>query len=252
MPGLAGLKRLHVVMAASGVASRRRAEAMILNGEVCVNGTVVRSQGLKVDPARDRIEVRGKPIRLLPEPKRYFIFHKPLGVVTSLRDVHAERTIQDFFHDVPARLFPAGRLDKDSTGLLLMTNDGELVHCLTHPRFGVKKRYRVVIDKIFPEETLERLEHGVLIEGRKTAPCKIEKVCEKSDGRMELIVTLHEGRKRQIRLMMREAGARTIKLHRETYGPLTLAGLRAGARRELSAKEVAALRKEAEGGGKAV
>lgn len=231
-------------MAEAGFSSRRTAEEWIKRGQVRVNGKQVLTPGFKVDPSVDRIEVGGKLVEQGVRSKVFYLFHKPVGVVTTLRDAHADRTVSDYFKDVGERLFPAGRLDKDSSGLLLMTNDGELVHRLTHPRFGVKKSYLVTVDKDLSEQDLSRLRRGILLDGRKTAPCAISKMGSESGGRFCFRVMLHEGRKRQIRLMMSEVGAQVLLLHRDAYGPLSLGRLRAGEKRKLSEKEVEELRKQ--------
>ena len=236
-------KRLHVVIAEAGVGSRRYAETLIRDRKVRVNGSVIRVQGMKVDPAHDRIEVNGKTLRFEIPTKKYYLFYKPAGVVTTLKDPNAKRTVQDYFRDVPERLFPAGRLDKDSTGLLLMTNDGKLVHQLTHPRFGVEKNYRVTIDRALSIDTINALQRGIVLEGKRTAPCKIKPLPMKPNRGMELMMTLHEGRKRQIRLMMKTTGASVVRLHREQYGPLVLGDLKPGEKRQLSQEEVQSLKR---------
>lgn len=237
---MAGL-RLSLFLARAGVASRRAAEQLIAQGRVSVNGEPVRTQGVKIDPASDRVEVNGRPLQAAPQAKRYFLFHKPLGVVTTLKDKHAEKCVADYFRDIPEKLVPAGRLDKNSTGLLLLTNDGELVHRITHPRYGVEKRYRVKIRPALSPAVLNGIQDGVMLEGKKTAPCIIGIVSQSGKG-MELFIILREGRKREIREMMKSAGASVVSLHRESYGPLTLGALRVGARRELSAKEIEQLK----------
>ncbi|MBI4387621.1 MAG: rRNA pseudouridine synthase, partial [Candidatus Omnitrophica bacterium] len=188
------LKRLHAVIAEAGFGSRRYAETLIRDGKVRVNGKIIRTQGVKVDPFRNQIEVNGKALHIPQTAKKYYVFYKPVGVVTTLKDPKAKHTIREYFRDIPERLFPAGRLDKSSTGLLLMTNDGELVYRLTHPRFGVEKRYQVTIDRTLSSDTIHTLQKGVILEGRKTASCKIKPVRTKPNGEMELMVVLHEGR----------------------------------------------------------
>ena len=238
------LKRLQVVIAELGIASRRAAEILIQEGHVRVNGLVVSKQGLKVNPEVDRIEVKGKLISLSAQAKHYYLFHKPLGVTTTLRDPHAKRIIADYFKNIPVRLFPAGRLDQDSTGLLLMTNDGELVHRLTHPRYGIKKHYQVRVDRKLSPAQLDQFRKGLELEGKRTAPCEIHFLSSDSEGKAEYEVILHEGKKRQIRLMMKKIGAQVICLRREKYGPLSLGDLKPGEKRPLSADEIKMLKKE--------
>lgn len=225
--------RLHVFLAQAGVASRRAAERLITEGRVRLNGRIVRAQGTHVSPPADRVEVDGRPVAPHAERKRYFLFHKPAGVVTTLRDRHAVRTVADYFRDIPERLAPAGRLDKDSTGLVLMTNDGALIYRLTHPRYGVRKIYRVTVEGLLASEAVRQLEKGVWIEGRKTAPCRIQ-VLNRLAGRADLQMELREGRKREIREMMQKVGLHVVRLHRVAYGPLKLDDLRPGERRELT------------------
>lgn len=233
--------RLHVFLARAGMASRRGAEKLIAAGRIRVNGKVVSTQGYQVNPSVDRVEVDGRFVREALERKRYFIFNKPRGVVTTLKDRYAEKTVADFFRDVPERLVPAGRLDKDSTGLILMTNDGELVHRLTHPRHQLKKVYRVAVHGLIPAETIRRLEKGMDLAGKRTAPCKIEPLI-RGTQHLEFRITLREGRKRQIREMVKKVGSRVVTLQRESYGSLHLGDLKVGERRELDAGEVKKLK----------
>ncbi len=235
------LKRLQVVIAEAGVASRRAAERLIESGKVRVNGKVVCVQGMKVNPQTDQIEVEGKLLKLPTGSKKYYLFHKPLGVVATLKDRHAKKTVADFFKDVPTRLFPVGRLDQNSTGLLLMTNDGELTLRLTHPRFGIQKVYKVLTREDLPAEKLNQFKHGLDIQGKKTAPAGIERIFKKSSGETEFKVTLHEGKKRQIREMMKALGVHVIALHRKSYGSLTLGKLKPGEKRELTPEEILCL-----------
>ena len=157
--------------------------------------------------------------------------------MTTLQDPHAERTIADFFKDVSARVFPVGRLDRDTTGLVLMTNDGELAFRLTHPKFGVKKKYRAQVQGVVTEEKTKRLEKGVQLEEGMTAPCLIE-IETKTPRETILYVTLHEGKKRQIRRIFEKIGHRVLELERLSYGPLSLGDLRFGQKRELKPHEV--------------
>jgi pseudouridine synthase len=239
---MSGRIRLHVHLARSGVASRRGAERLIDEGRVRVNGEIVRARGLTIDPSCDRVDLDGRWVSPGSERKRYFLFHKPRGVVTTLSDPHAARTLQDFFRDIPERLFPCGRLDKNSTGLVLMTNDGDLVHRLTHPRYGVERRYRVAVKGALPDAALERLRKGIVLEGRRTAPCGVT-VLSRAGGRVELEMGLREGRKREIREMVKAVGAEVASLHRIRYGPLELGSLPPGERRELTPAEQALLKR---------
>ncbi|MBI3316293.1 MAG: rRNA pseudouridine synthase [Candidatus Omnitrophica bacterium] len=233
--------RLQVVLARYGLASRRGVVSMIEQGKVRVNGVVVREKGFRVDLPKDKIDVEGQALAL-PESseKRYFLLNKPKGVMTTMQDPHAEKTVADFFHDIPERLFPVGRLDRDTTGLLLMTNDGELTFRLTHPKYGVPKTYRVKVEGLVTEAEAKRLEKGVHLEDGKTAPCRIQ-IDEKSQRDTQLTITIHEGKKRQIRRVFQTMGHWVTELERLSYGPLRLGALRYGERRELGPGEVRAL-----------
>lgn len=235
------LKRLQLIIAEAGIASRRAAETLIKNGVVRVNGKMVSALGTKADPDLDQISVNGKTLSHHSQ-KRYFIFHKPFGVMTSLSDPHADKTIADYFSDIPERLYPAGRLDQDSTGLLLVSNDGDLVHKLTHPRFGIEKHYVVTIDKVLLPEEIRTLENGIDLDEKQTAPCRIEIINQKMK-QTQLLIILHEGKKRQIRRMIAKIGGKVLRLHRNQYGPLTIGNLKPGARKELTALEIARLKK---------
>ena len=231
-------ERLQVVLARFGIASRRGVVSLIEEGKVTVDGAIVKEKGFRVDAAKDKITVDGQALATeIPQEKRYFLFNKPKGVMTTLQDPHAERTVADFFKDVSARLFPVGRLDHDTTGLLLMTNDGELAFRLTHPKFGVAKKYWVRVEGVVTEEKVKRLEKGVMLEEGRTAPCKVS--IESTTSRETILyVTLHEGKKRQIRRIFERVGHYVIELDRLNYGPLMLGDLRRGDKRELKPYEV--------------
>lgn len=235
-------ERLQVVLARAGLASRRGVVSMIEAGQITVNGEVVREKGFRVDASKDKITVEGRALEApTGADKRYYVLNKPKGVMTTLQDPHAERMVSDFFKDVPVRLFPVGRLDRDTTGLVLMTNDGELAFRLTHPKFGVKKRYRAVIDGVVTEAEADKLRRGVVLEEGKTAPCEI--TLEKSSPRETVAnVVLHEGKKRQIRRVFEKIGHYVKELERQSYGPLHLGDLKEGHKRELNNQEVTALR----------
>ena len=234
--------RLQVALARFGIASRRGVVSLIESGKVTVNGAVVREKGFRVKPS-DKVQLDGREQLPTdpPQEKRTFAFNKPKGVMTTLQDPHAESTVGDFFRDLSERLFPVGRLDRDTTGLLLMTNDGELAFRLTHPRFGVEKRYYARVEGIVTDEEVRRLEKGVRLEDGMTAPCKIQ--IEKTTPReTTLTIILHEGKKRQIRRIFDKMGHWVTELERRSYGPVTLGDLRPGQKRELSTEEVRALR----------
>lgn len=232
-------ERLQKVLAHAGVASRRRAEEMIVEGRVQVNGEVVRQLGTKVNPRRDVIQVDGRPLGK-PERPMYILVNKPRGVLSAARDSRGRKTIVDL---VPARsrLYPVGRLDLDSEGLMLLTNDGALALRLAHPRYEHEKEYRVLVAGVPDEAALARLRGGVGLEGGWTRPAQVE--VEKSDGNTWLRMVLREGRKRQIRRMVEKVGYEVLRLIRVRMGPLRLGDLPPGACRPLTREELAAIRR---------
>jgi 23S rRNA pseudouridine2605 synthase len=231
-------ERLQKVLARAGVASRRKAERMISAGRVAVNGRVVRELGVKVDPGSDRISVDGEPIDGA-EVREYWLLHKPAGVITTVADPWGRPTARDLV-PTEARVYPVGRLDADSSGLLLFTNDGAMAHRLTHPRFEHEKEYRVVVTGRPDAATLRRLRRGVAIGGRRTAPAEVVVLGEEADGAL-LRIVLREGRKRQIRRMLDAVGHPVRSLHRVRIGPLGLGDLAPGRARRLRSEERQAL-----------
>jgi 23S rRNA pseudouridine2605 synthase len=227
--------RLAKYLAHAGVASRRAAERLIADGKVRVAGEVV------TDPARDvddssRVEVDGTPIA--PEPREVWAVNKPAGVVSTAREPGRRRAVTDLVAS-KRRLYPVGRLDADSTGLIVLTNDGELANRLTHPRYGVPKIYRVKLARPPSERGLERLRKGVRLEDGPTAPAEVSR-----RGERELEVTIREGRKRQVRRMIEAIGNEVESLERIRLGSLSLGDLRRGEARRLVEGEVAALWKD--------
>ena len=239
-----GTERLQVVLARHGIASRRGVIEIIEAGKVTVNGQPVLEKGFRVDASKDKVAVEGRELETTgTRRKHYFMLNKPKGVMTTMQDPNAESTVADFFKDVPARLFPVGRLDRDTTGLLIMTDDGELAFRLTHPKFGVKKKYRARVDGVVTDQEKDRLEKGIVLEEGMTAPCEI--VIEKRTSKATVCyVILHEGKKRQIRRIFEKIGHWVSDLERLEYGPLVLGDLPQGRRRELTAREVEALEEE--------
>jgi 23S rRNA pseudouridine2605 synthase len=224
--------RLNAYLARAGVASRRGADELIRAGRVRVNGQVA---GLATFVERsDRVELDGRP--LAPEPLVYILLHKPAGVVTTASDPHGRRTVVELV-DVPQRVVPVGRLDADTTGALLLTNDGPLAHRLAHPRYEVDKVYEAEVEGEPDDETLRRLSSGVELEDSVTAPATVRRL-----GPSRLKLTLHEGRKHQVKRMCAAVGHPVRRLHRSGYAGLTLEGVPRGGWRELTAGEVAALR----------
>lgn len=228
-------ERLQKVMAHAGVASRRKSEEIIQQGRVAVNGEIVTEMGTKVDPERDRITVDGEPINVAEEYV-YIALHKPLDVITTADDPWDRTTVLDLV-DVDERVYPVGRLDADSEGLVLLTNDGELTHRLTHPSFEHQKEYQVRVEGRPSREALERLRAGVHLEDGLTAPAEVE-MLRREDGFAWLRMILHEGRKRQIRRMTEAVGHPVKRLIRVRMGPIRLGDLDPGQWRHLSASEV--------------
>lgn len=227
-------ERLQKVMAHAGVASRRDSEEMIKAGRVRVNGEVVTELGTKVDPEKDRIEVDGEPISL--EKKVYIVLYKPRGVISTAHNSHGRPTVVDLVN-VEQRVYPVGRLDADSEGLVLLTNDGALTHQLTHPRFEHPKEYHVLVAGRPSRETLERLRTGIRLEDGLTAPAQVD-VLRREDGDTWLRMILHEGRKRQIRRMADAVGHPVRRLIRVRMGSILLGNLAPGKWRYLSRQEV--------------
>jgi 23S rRNA pseudouridine2605 synthase len=232
--------RLAKHLAHAGVASRRASETLVAEGRVTVDGEVV------TDPARgvtgdETIAVDGELVRA-PGARVVYALHKPPGVVSTAADPHGRRTVVDL---VPAghRLYPVGRLDADTTGLILLTNDGDLAYALTHPRFEVPRTYRARVEGRPGERALRSLREGVELDDGRTAPAQVRLL-----GPHELELTIHEGRKRQVRRMCEAVGHRVVDLRRVAFGPLRLGDLAAGRHRRLTAAEVERLRKAALGG----
>ncbi len=232
--------RLNKLLAQRGVGARRKCDELIKSGAVRVNGSVVLEPGTQIEPERDRITVRNQPLAGAAA-LRHFVLNKPVGVITTLDDPEGRRTIREFMPPGP-RLFPVGRLDADTSGLLILTNDGELAHKLMHPRYGVMKVYRVRVDRVPGTEALRRLQEGVEFEpGVRSAPARV-RVLADEPGDALLEVALHEGRYRQVRRMCEAVGLAVRALHRSAYGPLRLGPVQRGVFRELSEEEVRRLR----------
>ena len=233
-------ERLQKVLAQAGVASRREAEQYITAGRVKVNGKVVKELGTKVGP-NAFIMVDGNPIHR--ERKTYLLFYKPRGVVTTMKDPEGRKSVADFVKDIPQRVFPVGRLDYNTEGLLLLTNDGELTQAMTHPSHGVNKTYEVTVPGIVPQEKLDELRVGVKLEDGMTAPAIVNLTSYDYEKNLtHFTVTIHEGRNRQVRRMCDHIGFPVRYLRRVKMGILTLNGLRKGDCRELFDEEVEALR----------
>ncbi|MDO8675759.1 MAG: pseudouridine synthase [Candidatus Omnitrophota bacterium] len=230
--------RLQVFLSHNGVCSRRDAMVLVQSGRVKVNGLIVREPSFAVE-AGDDIMADGQKVE--SKQYSYVMLNKPAGYVTSKEDPHADKTIMDLLPKELHHLVPVGRLDKESEGLLLLTNDGNLAHRLTHPKFHVDKTYTVRVGGELAREKKMRLEHGVVIEGEKTAPCCIRDV-QYNGTDTEFRMMIHEGRKRQIRLMLKAVGSHVHYLKRVAVGDLKLGDLKTGAWRYLDPKEVKILR----------
>ena len=224
--------RLNAYLARAGVASRRRADELIKAGRVTVNGG--RGQLNTFVAENDRVEVDGRPVA--KQQLTYVLLHKPAGVVTTARDPHARRTVVDLVRH-EARVVPVGRLDADTTGALLLTNDGELAHRLAHPRYGVEKTYVADVEGEPDDAALRALETGVELEDGRTAPAQARRL-----GKSRVELTLHEGRKHQVKRMLEAVGHPVTRLHRSVYAGVRLEGLEPGAWRELEPSEVERVR----------
>ena len=237
--------RLQKYMADNGIASRRKCEEMIEQGLVKVNGNRARI-GDKVDLKRDRVSVNGKKIE--PQKKlKYILLHKPRGYITTMQDEQGRKCVAELVSDVGMRIYPVGRLDRESEGMLLMTNDGAFSNAMTHPRRHVPKTYRVTIRPSITDEQINAFHNGIEIDGRMTAPAGL-RVIEKTEGRVVCEVILYEGRNRQIRRMFEELGIDVARLKRTAVGSVKLGMLAPGKWRELTEEEVRKLMLAAERG----
>lgn len=232
--------RLNRYLAQCGVASRRKADEMIAAGRVSLNGTLVTDLGIQVEPNRDRVAVDGQPLKG-PETQVYVALHKPVGTITTAKDPAGRPTVMDLVPRTLGRLYPVGRLDFDSSGLLLLMNDGKLAHRLTHPRYGVEKVYRVRLDRAPTREELAQLQKGVPLEDGLTAPVKTRLVDPARPHVVE--VTLHEGRNRQVRRMFEYLGCVVVTLARMRFGTIDVGRLTPGEWRMLTPGEVVELRR---------
>ena len=236
--------RLQKFLAENGVASRRKSEELIERGKVRVNGHPA-SLGDKVDPKYDLVTVSGERVVPVSSGNIYIMLNKPRGYVTTMSDEMGRRCVAELVSDIEERIFPVGRLDRDSEGLLLFTNDGEFANMMTHPSMHISKTYRVTVKPQATEEQLVELSSGVVIDGKKTLPASVL-VMSDSGERTVLQITIHEGRNRQIRKMCEAVGLETVRLKRISMGSLKLGTLAVGTYRELRKEEVSALKRAAQ------
>ena len=232
--------RLQKYMAMCGVAARRKCEEIIASGRVSVNGQIITEMGTQVEE-EDVVLVDG--VRITPEEeKRYILYHKPAGEVTTVSDEKGRETVMDRFRDFPVRIYPVGRLDYDSEGLLLLTNDGELAQRLTHPSCEVDKVYLARVTGNPSNEAIDRMRRGVYMEGdeRRTYPAEVRVIRDEALF-SDILVTIHEGRNRQVRRMFDAVGHKVLLLRRVRFGTLELGALRRGEWRELTSEEIKAL-----------
>ncbi|MBI5300839.1 MAG: rRNA pseudouridine synthase [Chloroflexi bacterium] len=248
------MERLQKILAHAGIASRRKCEELIVAGRVRVNGTVVSELGTKVDPEHDRVEINGKAIRV--ETKTYIVLHKPRGYLSDIDEARGKPLAVDLVSS-RERLYPAGRLDANSEGLLLLTNDGELAHRITHPRFQHEKEYLALVEGAPTDETLARVQSGVLYQGERLRADSVTRVKELDANAREhgwhatarneywLRIILHEGKKREIRHLCGAVGHPVKRLIRVRIGPVKLGALRVGQSRALTAHEIRQLKRQA-------
>lgn len=236
--------RLQKFMAEQGVASRRKSEELILAGKVKVNGHVAQI-GMKINPRKDLVTVGKQKLTNVKNRKMvYIMLNKPRGYVTTVSDELGRKTVMDLLPDFGVRIYPVGRLDKDSEGLLLLTNDGSFTNCMTHPSHEYAKVYRVTVRPAVDDNILYNLRNGIEIDGRVTAPCDVTVLTEE-ENRVVLEFVLHEGRNRQIRKMCESQGLEVARLKRISIGPIKLGMLKQGDYRELSEQDVKKLLRSA-------
>jgi 23S rRNA pseudouridine2605 synthase len=238
-----GVERLQRILARAGYGSRRACEELIVEGRVTLNGTPA-TLGDRADPVEDEVRVDGLEVNLDPNVK-YYALHKPPGVVTTMRDPQGRPDIRDFLPEGP-RVFPVGRLDRDTEGLLLLTNDGDLANALTHPRFGVEKEYLAEVEGVPTPKHIVQLRRGVGLEDGD-ALAKSARVAGRSGDRGAVRLVMTEGRKREVRRLLAAVGLPVTRLVRVRVGPIRLGGLPPGERRELTHDEVVALRRVVDG-----
>lgn len=234
-------ERLQKIIANAGIASRRKAEELILEGSVTVNGQVVWELGAKADPEKDAIKVKGKLIHQ-PQKKTYIVLNKPRGYITSMSDPQGRPVVTELLKGVRARVYPVGRLDYESEGLLILTDDGDLAHTLMHPSHETPKTYVAKVKGVLEDKEIGRLEKGIRLREGVTAPAVVKRI-KKTDSNSWIEITVHEGRYRQVRRMLDEVRHSVLRLIRIRYGPIELGDTPPGKYRYLTPEEIKSLRK---------
>ena len=234
-------ERLQKILAKMGIASRRGAEEIILEGRVTVNGQVA-ALGMKADMTKDHIKLDGK-LLTRPEPKVYLMINKPRGVITTLSEAEERPSIRDYLRKIKYRVFPVGRLDYDSEGLLLLTNDGDFTHAILHPSKKIPKAYHVKIKGLIEDDKIEKLKRGVKLEDGMTSPARLKKL-RKTEENSWIEITIYEGKKRQVRRMFEKVGHSVLKLKRVRINGIELGNLPPGEIRYLTPEEVNKIKKE--------
>jgi pseudouridine synthase len=234
--------RLNKFLAQAGVASRREVDRMIVGGKIKVNGRVVRTLGTKIDDEKDRVEFEDKRVKR-EEEMVYLVLNKPPGYLVTLKDPFHRPTIKELLPSLKQRIYPVGRLDYDSEGLLLLTNDGELAYRLTHPRYRVPKNYIVEVRGVPDSSKISRLEKGITMDGKKTSPARIAKLSGSTKETL-LKIEIHEGRKREVKRMFEAVGHRVLHLKRVGFGGMGLGKLQTGKWRFLTRREVNSLKSQ--------
>lgn len=232
--------RLQKALALAGIASRRKAAEIIESGRVEVNGRIITEKGFPVEISADKLMLGGKPIKF--QKKIYILLNKPKNCISTTSDPRLRKTVTDLLGGVNERVYPVGRLDKNTTGVLLLTNDGELAFRLTHPRFGIEKTYEATVRGEVAEGALDKLRKGLFVDGRKTSPARVELIYKDKD-KSKVKIQIHEGRKHQVRLMLLTVGHPVKELKRVNFGNMGLGALKIGKCRLLTANEIAGLKK---------
>jgi len=229
-------ERLQKILAKAGIASRRNAEELIRQGKVTVDGELITEMGFMVDPDQQQVAYEGRPLARAEE-KIYILLNKPKGYVTTMHDPQGRPIVSSLLKNLPVRVFPVGRLDFDTEGALIFTNDGDFAEGILHPRFEIERTYLARVKGIPTPEKLRQLEQGIVLEGKKTWPARLRMV-NKEPGYSTIEITLHEGRKRQVRKMFQAIGHRVVDLKRVAYGGLRLGELASGQFRFLQKKDL--------------